>query len=588
MNRILVYSILLPALLQVGCSHVEKGQGPGNTGGLPVYTGENLRNIFYPLGGIGTGNLLIGGRGNILEFEIFNRAQRDELPPYMTFFSLWCDDGDHDPVAMILERRHFDNFTNGFGVPRQQLSGLPRFDELYWTGAPPFIQLEFEDQRVPLHIRLVCFSPMIPLDVPGSSIPMGTFTWTVSNPTDRTIEFALAFNISNPFGNLNYRDGKPGHRIRNTAILDGNLSGVYFENLIDPSHEDYGTMAVATDHGQEEIVTAWPPGGWWDDAHLLWGEFSGKGHIPVVTDSIEHVGQKQLVSSVLVRGGLAPGATDTIKYYLAWVVPNRKLEGSQAFGEAEIAGHMAGNYYARAYDDALEVLDYFVTNESRLRRYGRKFHDRLAGSSVPGPVIDAAAANLAALTSNLLSRVDNGDVHAWEGLGPTFGCCPGNCTHVWNYAQTPASLFPSLERNMRETTFLTQTFQSGYQCFRTTFPIGDHYFKNVAADGQMGNIMRVYREWKYSGDSLWLAGLWPSVRRALEFAWKGPSRDSREAAWVREMIAWDPNKEGVLRGNQHNTYDINFLGPNMMTGSLYLGAIKACSEMAGYLGDTPL
>jgi uncharacterized protein (DUF608 family) len=588
MNRILVYSILLPALLQVGCSHVEKGQGPGNTGGLPVYTGENLRNIFYPLGGIGTGNLLIGGRGNILEFEIFNRAQRDELPPYMTFFSLWCDDGDHDPVAMILERRHFDNFTNGFGVPRQQLSGLPRFDELCWTGAPPFIQLEFEDQRVPLHIRLVCFSPMIPLDVPNSSIPVGTFTWTVSNPTDRIIEFALAFNISNPFGNLNYRDGKPGHRIRNTPILDGNLSGVYFESLIDPSHKDYGNMAVATDHGKEEIVTAWPLGGWWDDAHLLWGEFSGKGHIPVITDSIVHAGQKQLVSSVLVRGGLAPGATDTIKYYLAWVVPNRKLESSQAFGEAEIAGHMAGNYYSRAYDDALEVLDYFVTNESRLRRYGRKFHDRLAGSSVPGPVIDAAAANLAALTSNLLSRVDNGDVHAWEGLGPTFGCCPGNCTHVWNYAQTPASLFPSLERNMRETTFLTQTFQSGYQCFRTTFPIGDHYFKNVAADGQMGSIMRVYREWKYSGDSLWLAGLWPSVRRALEFAWKGPSRDSREAAWVREMIAWDPNKEGVLRGDQHNTYDINFLGPNMMTGSLYLGAIKACSEMAGYLGDTPL
>ena len=153
-SRVLIFSVLLSALLQVGCSHDEKRQEPVNTGGLPVYTGESLRNIFYPLGGIGTGNLLIGGRGNILEFEIFNRAQRDELPPYMTFFSIWFDDGVNDPASMILERRHFDNFTNGFGVPRQQLSGIPRFDEVRWTGAPPFIGLELEDRRVPLHIYM--------------------------------------------------------------------------------------------------------------------------------------------------------------------------------------------------------------------------------------------------------------------------------------------------------------------------------------------------------------------------------------------------------------------------------------------------
>ena len=249
---------------------------------------------------------------------------------------------------------------------------------------------------------------------------------------------------------------------------------------------------------------------------------------------------------------------------------------------------MALNFYSRDYDNALEVLGNFVEKETRLRKYAGKFQDNLVGSTVPGPVVDAAASNLAILTSNVLSRVDNGDVHAWEGLGPDFGCCPGNCTHVWNYAHTLASLFPSLERNMRETTFLTQTFASGYQCFRTTFPIGDHHFRSVAADGQMGSIMRVYREWKFSGDSLWLAGLWPAVRRALEFAWKGPSAESREAAWVRNFVPWDPDREGVLRGDQHNTYDINFLGPNMMTGSLYLGALKACSEMAEYLGDTAL
>ena len=89
MNKILFHSLVLPAMLMVGCLRQAERQPSPMTSGLPVYSGESLRNIFYPLGGIGTGNLLIGGRGNILEFEIFNRAQMDELPPYMTFFSLW-------------------------------------------------------------------------------------------------------------------------------------------------------------------------------------------------------------------------------------------------------------------------------------------------------------------------------------------------------------------------------------------------------------------------------------------------------------------------------------------------------------------
>jgi hypothetical protein len=181
--------------------------------------------------------------------------------------------------------------------------------------------------------------------------------------------------------------------------------------------------------------------------------------------------------------------------------------------------------------------------------------------------------------------MENGDVHGYEGMGPDFGCCPGNCTHVWNYAHTLAALFPSLERNMRETAFLSQTFESGYQCFRTTFPMEGHYFRSVAADGQMGNIMRVYREWKFSGDDAWMKKLWPSVQRSLEYAWSGPQKGSREWEWASGIKAWDPDTSGMLTGRQHNTYDIDFYGPNMLTGSLYLGALKACSEMAHFLKD---
>jgi hypothetical protein len=56
---------------------------------------------------------------------------------------------------------------------------------------------------------------------------------------------------------------------------------------------------------------------------------------------------------------------------------------------------------------------------------------------------------------------------------------------------------------------------------------------------------------------------------ALEYAWQ----------------QWDKDKDGVMEGIQHNTYDIEFHGPNTMMGSFYLGALRAAEEMARYLGE---
>jgi hypothetical protein len=44
--------------------------------------------------------------------------------------------------------------------------------------------------------------------------------------------------------------------------------------------------------------------------------------------------------------------------------------------------------------------------------------------------------------------------------------------------------------------------------------------------------------------------------------------------------------DGVMEGRQHNTYDIEFYGPNTMMGTLYLGALAAGAQMARALGDT--
>jgi hypothetical protein len=195
---------------------------------------------------------------------------------------------------------------------------------------------------------------------------------------------------------------------------------------------------------------------------------------------------------------------------------------------------------------------------------------------------------MSTLKTNVCILLGDGSFFGFEGNSDKAGCCPLNCTHVWNYEQTLASLFPQLERSMRETDFLHNTLPNGYMVFRTLIPLGDSYWKYKAcADGQMGAIVRAYRDWRFSGNTAWLRTLWPSIKRALEFAWRS-SPPPPGFEWTKEQVSmpWDPDSNGVMEGEQHNTYDIEFYGPNTMMGSMYLAALQACGKMARATGDT--
>ncbi len=552
------------------------------------YSDENLRHIAVPVGGIGTGNILLGGRGNILEMEIFGKADRDELPPYMTFFSLWTREEGKEPVVKILERELLNDFPNPFGIPRQQLTGIPRFKECFFTGGYPVVKIGLKDDRCPLNIELESYNPFVPLNTEDSGLPLAVFNWMLENTSGKEISASLCFCFSNPLNAAERSKTYTSGEVINKYVQTDNYRGILMKTESEKSEPGYGEIFVFTSESEINLQTGGYKGDWWDDAHIFWEDFKEDGLVKNARDPVMNKGGMVDVGVINVNVKLQPGEKRTIPFYLAWYIPNRKLEENQAFDNESIRGRVIRNYYSTRYSGVLEIADYVILNISNLYTLTKKYQDRLLNSTLPVCVRDALMANTASLKTNLILRDEQGNVHGFEGLGNDFGCCPGTCTHVWNYAQTMAYLFPSLERNAREISYLHDTHETGYQCFRTVFPLCENkYFKNVAADGQMGNIIRVYREWKYSGDTEWLKSIWPKVQLALEFAWKGSGDLLRKYPWMNNCpVPWDPDKEGVLRGDQHNTYDINFFGPNTMTGSLYLGALKACSEMAGAMNDS--
>ena len=227
-------------------------------------------------------------------------------------------------------------------------------------------------------------------------------------------------------------------------------------------------------------------------------------------------------------------------------------------------------WYAGRFKDVNEVVDYWRNNYENLRKNTALFRDTFYNTTLPDEVIEAVASNLSILKSPTVCRQTDGRLWCFEGCGDDFGCCPGSCTHVWNYAQAIPHLFPDLERTLRDTEFNENQDEKGHQGFRACLPIQpmEHNF-HAASDGQLGGIMKVYRDWRISGDTEWLIKIWPKVKQSLNYCIK----------------TWDPRGRGCLEEPHHNTYDIEYWGPDSHCGSFYLGALAAAIKIGDYLED---
>ncbi len=541
-----------------------------------VFTGEHLSEVAFPLGGIGTGTVSLGGRGQLRDWEIFNRPGKGKILPF-SFVALWARPEGEAATLKVVESVLMPPFRGAGGFHRDSAEGLPRFKEARFSGTYPFARVDFEDDTVPVQVSLEAFSPFIPLNVDDSSLPVAVFQYHLRSLSKKPVDLALAFSLLNAVG----YDGK--------ADLDGTRHAGFGQNLTRIRQEDaagvkingldmtsakygeddvsYGSMALLTTSPDVTAKTSWAHGDWWDPFQKWYDEFAAKGEVHDSAAPEPSEDGRSNYATLAPRLRLAPGESKTVTFLLAWYFPVRENYWND---EKEVKGKKLRNYYGTRFKSAWEVGSHTASRLKELEHNTRTFDDVFYSTSLPGYVLEAVSSQAAIIRTNTCMLLEGKQFFAFEGCDDNAGCCPMNCTHVWNYEQALACLYPDLERSMRHTDFIYNIRPDNSMGFRTLVPLGRAQVDYMpAADGQMGCIMKLYREWQISGDDEFLKQLWPGAKRALEFSW----------------THWDADKDGLFEGQQHNTYDIEFYGPNPMMSTLYHGALRAGELMATAVGD---
>jgi len=544
---------------------------------LPGYTGESLKMISFPLGGIGTGTIGLGGRGELRDWEIFNNPNSGYRPPYTMPF-IFCKQG-RNKLAKVLERKLLPPFHAARGLSPEQLPGLPRLSEALFIGTYPVARIIFQDDELPVEVSLEAFNPMIPGSPEDSAIPAAVLVYRLKNRTRRNVSGSIAISMANTVG-LSCGDGLGGNV--NAFRRAGGVCGLHMTGAKYAAGTiGYGTEALVTTARKITCATDFDEPGWWDRGQRLWDDYSADGRLDGPTKRTPPTNDgKTRIGMLAAEYNLKARASTEIIFVVTWSFPHRPAAWLLPPGREP---QLLRNHYARRFPEAWKAARYVVANLDRLRGQTLWFEQALFESTLPGNVLDAVSSQMSTIRTNTTMWLDSpedepaGRIFAFEGCNAHDGSCPMNCTHVWNYEQSLGHLYPSLERTMRLTDYEQNIHHGGAMAFRTRLPLKSHLPpwnpKTPAADGQFGTVLKVYREWRISGDDRWLKRLWPSVKKSITFAWKG-------------FTKWDADKDGVMEGVQHNTYDISFHGPNTMCGSLYLAALLAGAEIAEAVGET--
>jgi len=569
--------------------------------------------LAMPIGGIGTGGFAVNADGSLRQWQLNGMPNHlgalpgsgfwvrvTQIEPPLQVISMLQGTPVADPSASLT--------TDGV-VPDWMSEAAARFetfDRATFSGTYPVAEIELSDDAHPLEVRMRALNPMVPGDVDVSSIPTGMFEFTLTNTGEYPVHGSLAGSLLNaagwdgisPIGDVTPGLGGNVNRLRR----GGGWSRVVMDNpALDESDQFAGQLVLAADDeaaavlarcaGVEQLHAFLASRALNDGrARLLTAPTLGDPQLNAPRGAVgPSPAGRSWLGVIGVPFWLEPGESRTVRFAMSWHFPNRMVDIEQ-FGRSHpewgASRFYLGNAYALRFPDALAVHDEVERSWDDLTARTTAWTSTLTSSSLAAREVDHLAAQAAYVRSPTCFVGADGRFYGYEGsLGASTwmwsgvfgGSCPLNCTHVWQYEAALAGLWPTLERNMRDTEFDIMQAPDGAIPHRLRVPV---YLPQMtdeaiggpeepALDGMLATILKSLRDVQRGAGRAWLEERWPAIVRLYRHI------SSR----------WDADGDGVLHGIQPSTHDIDLAGVNPFMGSLWLAALRAYEELADLVGD---
>lgn len=553
------FSRLIPADKKLSSQWVESLTSQRDT---ETFSAEQLTHIGMPIGGIFTGQVYLGGDGELWHWDIFKDygGAEEHADPR----------GPHYAKPLVKKSPIEQGFALQIGEDIISLN-QQGFADIKFRGQYPVGTVTYADKALPVDVKLQAYSPFIPLDSKNSGLPLTVLEYTIDNTSAQELEVSLLGWLENKV--CPYDSKLTTGQRRNVSLVAANYTGVTCETNVPSGVAGSGSMSlVILNNNEVSTATA--------KVHnfnrMVSSDSFAEPTIEVNVDTSE-----QLIGGVKSTVKLAPNSKHTFTAVISWYYPEytggevlfATLGEDKFYSSMELIDGLKQKkrFYASFLESSSDAIDYFVEHQSYLVGNTKRWLDTWYDSTLSPWLLDRTFLNTSILATGTCHRFDDGRFWAWEGVDS----CPGTCQHVWQYAQAVAKIFPDIERDLRTyTDYGIAYYPDGsldYRAEASQFGVPaetDLSKAKFAADGQLGTILRVYREHRNSDSMAFLTEIWPKVKRSMQF-----------------MMTLDSELSGIIDAPQYNTLDVIWHGKIPWITSLYLAALAASEAMSLEMDD---
>jgi len=527
-----------------------------------VYSGEQLRYIGMPVGGLTAGQVYLGGDGRLWYWDVFNMNRIEPQEPGA---------GDKFYLNPMTQDHRFEQ---GFSIRiNKAITAFSKklstggFSDISFRGEYPIGKVTYKDADIPVSVKLESFTPFIPTNYEKSGFPAVVMQYHIKNDSDEPLELEMMGwlqNTSNYFTAKNTQ----GKHVNTISKSDGLLQ------LVNTSEVSEGAK-FAPDYGNMTLSLLSPDENSWSSPKVLKDVAYSSAGIKPSESARESADIGDVITGALgQKMNLKAGEEKTVTFIISWYFPNvHKVEIPKLRNHENLR-----YYYSKKFTSSADVASKINEEKDLLFTTTKDWNKTWYNSNLPTWFLDRTFVNTSTLATNSCYRFDDltndpaneGRFYAMEGvyLGE------GTCTHVFHYEQAFGRVFPNMARQLREQIdFGLSWDERGFVGYRAEHSdIGKHDGRGFAIDGHAGTILRAYREHTTSSNSDFLDKNWKKIKASINY-----------------LIAQDSEKtgkpDGIIEGFQYHTLDRPWYGKISWITTMYNATLQVGIALGNEKGD---